>query len=209
MAEMFLHTMLTPKVQETQRHYYGRRTYGVGEDAPLPDQLTDEERKFIESRNSFYLSCVTEDGWPYVQHRGGTRGFLRVTGPNQLMFADYGGNRQLITAGSLAVNSRVCLFLMDYAARERLKLLGHASVFDAREHPHLVVQSTPPGGHTAAVERVMVIRLVGYDWNCSKFIPRLVALDELGPIVDPLKARIAELEAQLDAAPSEKGVSGN
>jgi len=197
MAEMFLHTMLTPRVQETQRHYYGR-AYGVAGDAPLPDKLTDEERKFIESRNSFYISCITEDGWPYVQHRGGTRGFLRVTGPNQLMFADYGGNRQLITAGSLAVNSRVCLFLMDYAARERLKLLGHASVFDARQHPDLVVQSTPPGGHTAAVERVMVIQLVGYDWNCSKFIPRLVAPDELGPIVNPLKARIAELEAQLD-----------
>jgi predicted pyridoxine 5'-phosphate oxidase superfamily flavin-nucleotide-binding protein len=201
MAEMFLHTMLTPRVQETQRRYYGR-TYGVGRNAPLRDELTDGEREFIESRNSFYISCVTEDG--------GTRGFLRVTGPNQLMFADYGGNRQLITAGSLAVNNnRVCLFLMDYAARERLKLLGHASVFDARQHPHLVVQSTPPGGHTAAVERVIVIQLVGYDWNCSKFIPRLVAPDELGPIVDPLKARIAELEAQLDATRSEIGVSGD
>ena len=198
MADMFLHTMLTPRVQETQRHYYGR-TCGVAEDAPLPDELTGGEREFIESRNSFYISCITEDDWPYVQHRGGTRGFLRVTGPNQLMFADYGGNRQLITAGSLAVNSRVCLFLMDYVARERLKLLGHASVFDAREHPHLVVQSTPPGGHTARVERVMVIRVVAYDWNCSKFIPPLVAPDELGAIVNPLKARIAELEAQLDS----------
>ena len=202
MAEMFLHTMLTPQVQETQRHYYGRRTYGVAEDAPLPDQLTDEERKFIESRNSFYISCVTEDGWPYVQHRGGPRGFLRVTGPRELMFADYGGNRQLITAGSFAVNSRVCMFLMDYVARERLKLIGHASVFDAREHPHLVEQSTPPGGHTARVERVMVIRLVGYDWNCSKFIPSLIAPDELAAIVNPLKARIAELEAQLDSTRS-------
>jgi predicted pyridoxine 5'-phosphate oxidase superfamily flavin-nucleotide-binding protein len=201
MADTFLHTMLTPQVQETQRRYYGR-TYGVAGDAPLPDELTHGEREFIASRNSFYISCITEDGWPYVQHRGGIRGFLRVTGPGQLMFADYGGNRQLITAGSLAVNDRVCLFLMDYAARERLKLLGHADVFDAREHPQLVDQSAPPGGHTARVERVMVIRLVGYDWNCSKFIPTLVAPDELGPVVNPLKARIAELEAQLDATRS-------
>ena len=114
------------------------------------------------------------------------------------MFADYGGNRQLITVGSLAVNSRVCLFLMDYAARERLKLLGHACVFDAREHPHLVDQSTPPGGYPAPVERVIVIRVVSYDWNCSKFIPTLVAPEALGSIVNPLKARVAELEAQLD-----------
>ena len=202
MADRFLHTMLTPQVQETQRRYYGRPTYSVATEAPSPDELTDGEREFIESRNSFYISCITEDGWPYVQHRGGARGFLRVTGPGQLMFADYGGNRQLITSGSLAVNSRVCLFLMDYAARERLKLLGHASVFDAREHPDFVVQSTPPGGHVAPVERVMVIRVVGYDWNCSKFIPPLVTPDELGRRVNPLKARIAELEAQLKATRS-------
>ncbi len=198
MADMFLHTMLTPRVQEAQRHYYGRRTYGAAPNVPSTDELTDGEREFIEGRNSFYISCITEDGWPYVQHRGGPRGFLRVTGPNQLMFADYGGNRQLITAGSLTANDRVCLFLMDYAARERLKLLGNASVFDARQHPDLVAQSAPPRGHAAPVERVTVIRLVAYDWNCSKFIPPLVAPDELGRIVNPLETRIAELEAQLN-----------
>ena len=200
-ADMFLHTLLTPQVQEAQRHYYGR-TYGVSKEAPLPDELTDGEREFIESRNSFYISCTTEDGWPYIQHRGGTRGFLRVTGPSELMFADYGGNRQLITVGSLATNSRVCLFLMDYAARERLKLLGHADVFDTRQHPHLVVQSTPPGGHSGPVERVIVIRLVAYNWNCSKFIPPLVAPDGLDPIVNPLKPHLAELEGQFDPARS-------
>ena len=75
MADMFLHALLTPRVQEAQQHYYGR-TYAVARDAPLPDELTDGEREFIESRNSFYISCTTEGGWPYIQHRGGTRGFL-------------------------------------------------------------------------------------------------------------------------------------
>ncbi len=85
-----------------------------------------DERDFIESRDSFYMATITENGWPYLQHRGGAKGFLRVTGPNELMFADHGGNRQMISVGSLAVNDRVSLFLMDYPARERLKILGHA-----------------------------------------------------------------------------------
>lgn len=196
MADKFMQTVLTPAVLEAERHYYGR-TYPSFADAPESDALRDEEIEFIESRDSFYLATVTENDWPYLQHRGGPRGFLRVLGPQQIGFADYGGNRQMISVGSLAVNDRVSLFLMDYPARERLKLLGHAKVLDAREHPDLVEKVAPPGGHAAKVERILVIDVLSYDWNCPKFItPRFTAA-EVETAVAPLKARIAELEAQL------------
>lgn len=197
MADKFMQTVLTPAVLEAERHYYGR-TYPSFADAPESDALRDEEIEFIESRDSFYLATITENDWPYLQHRGGPIGFLRVLGPQQIGFADYGGNRQMISVGSLAVNDRVSLFLMDYPARERLKLLGHARVLDAREHPDLVEKVAPPGGHAAKVERLFVIDVLSYDWNCPKFItPRFTAA-EVETAVAPLKARIAELEAQLN-----------
>lgn len=196
MADKFMQTVLTPAVLEAERHYYGR-TYPSFADAPESDALRDEEIEFIESRDSFYLATITENDWPYLQHRGGPRGFLRALGPQQIGFADYGGNRQMISVGSLTVNDRVSLFLMDYPARERLKILGHAKVLDAREHPDLVEKVAPPGGHAAKVERIFVIDVLSYDWNCPKFItPRFTAA-EVETAVAPLKARIAELEAQL------------
>lgn len=97
------------------------------------------------------MATITERGWPYLQHRGGSKGVLKVTGPNQLMFADFGGNRQMLSVGSLAANDRVNLFLMDYPARERLKILGHAHVLDAREHPDLVAKIAPHGEGGAPV----------------------------------------------------------
>ena len=197
MADKFMQTVLTPAVLEAERHYYGR-TYPSFADAPETDALRDEEIEFIESRDSFYLATITENDWPYLQHRGGPRGFVRVLGPRQIGFADYGGNRQMVSVGSLAVNDRISLFLMDYPARERLKLLGHAKVLDAREHPDLVEKVAPTGGHAAKVERIFVIDVLSYDWNCPKFItPRFTAA-EVETAVAPLKARIAELEAQLN-----------
>src|SRR5688572_22420297 len=110
MADRYMNTVLTPAVLNAERHYYGR-TYPPVDDAPARNALTAEEAAFIAARDSFYMATITEYGWPYLQHRGGPRGFLRVTGAHELMFADYGGNRQMITVGSVAVNDRVSLFL--------------------------------------------------------------------------------------------------
>src|SRR5215471_1426429 len=104
------------------------------------DALTQEEITFIQARDSFYMATVSETGWPYIQHRGGRAGFLRVLNPETLAFADYQGNRQLLSTGNLAANDRVALFLMNYPQRTRLKILGHARVEDAREHPELAQQ---------------------------------------------------------------------
>lgn len=191
-----MHTLLTPAVLAAEDHYYGRR-YAVTDTTPPRDAFSLEEQAFIESRDSFYLATISESGWPYIQHRGGPAGFLKVSGPHELLFADYGGNRQMLSVGSISQNDRVCLFLMYYAARERLKILGHAKVLDARENPDFVEKSAPPGGHAAKVERVFVIDVLSFDWNCPKFITPRYTADEVQTAMEPLKARIRQLEEKL------------
>jgi predicted pyridoxine 5'-phosphate oxidase superfamily flavin-nucleotide-binding protein len=194
MAHKFLDLAFTPQVLAAQQHYYGRPQ--VLPPALENDPLGPDETAFIESRDSFYMSSVSETGWPYVQHRGGPAGFLKVVSPDEIAFADYKGNRQMLSTGNVAANDRVCLFLMDYPRRERLKMLGHATVLDAREHPELVAKITPPE-LVKITERVVRIRIVSYDWNCPKYITPRYTGAEVTELVAPLKARISELESQL------------
>ena len=126
MNSAFYQLVFTPSVLAAQERYYGRRV-ALG-DAPERDLLTEDERAYIAERDSFYMATVSESGWPYMQHRGGQPGFLRVVSPTQLAFADYKGNRQMLSTGNLAANDRVCLFIMDYPQRTWLKILGHARI---------------------------------------------------------------------------------
>lgn len=194
MAGKFLELAFTPAVLAAQQKYFGRAQHLPPQ--PERNALTDDEAQFIQSRDSFYLATVSETGWPYVQHRGGTPGFLHVVSPTQLAFADYKGNRQMLSTGNLAANNRVCLFLMDYPQRTRLKILGHARVEDARQHPELVAQFAAPETH-GIVERLFFIEVVSFDWNCPKYITPRYTAAEVEEAVAPLRARIAELEAQL------------
>ena len=194
MAGRYLETYFTPKVHAAQAHYFGRAQRIPPQ--PERDPLTDEERVFIEARDSFYMATVSENDWPYMQHRGGGPGFLRVVTPTQLAFADYQGNRQLLTTGNLAANDRVALFLMDYPRRERLKILGYARVEDARQNPELVAQLAGPEAR-GIVERLFFIEVLSFDWNCPKYITPRYTAAEVESAVAPLKQRIAELEAQL------------
>ncbi|MBL9128833.1 MAG: pyridoxamine 5'-phosphate oxidase family protein [Verrucomicrobiales bacterium] len=194
MAERFMQTVLTPSVLAAQKHYFGRENRVDG--APDRDVLTEGEIQFIATRDSFYMATVSESGWPYVQHRGGPPGFLRVLGPGRIGFADYKGNRQMISTGNLAANDRVALFLMDYPRRERLKILGHASVVDARAAAEMVGQFAEPAAR-GVVERLFVVEVLSFDWNCPKYItPRFTAA-QVDEAVAPLRRRIAELEALL------------
>src|SRR6516225_10724140 len=202
MADKFMQLVLTPAVQRAQDKYFGK--HQVVERAPESDALTPDEAGFIASRDSFYMATVNETGWPYVQHRGGPLGFVKVLGPNLIGFADFKGNRQLVSTGNLSKNDRVALFMMDYPHRTRLKLLGHARVLDAREHPELA-DELAAGPLRKKVERFFLIQVISYDWNCPQYItPRFTAA-EVADQVAPLKARIAELEAELAArAPVEE-----
>jgi uncharacterized protein len=196
MAGKFLELTLTDSVRAAQTRYYGnapRATGGVARDVLGPEEIA-----FVESRDSFYLATVNENGWPYLQHRGGPAGFLRVASATSLVFADYRGNRQMLSTGNLAANDRVALFLMDYPQRTRLKILGHARVEDARHHPELVAGAAD-AGNKRIVERVFVIEVVAFDWNCPQHITPRYTADAVERAVAPMKQRIAELEAQLSA----------
>jgi uncharacterized protein len=199
MGTKYLDLMFTDAVRRAQKQYYGRAGNIAG--APERDPLGQAEAEFIAARDSFYLGSISESGWPYIQHRGGPQGFLRVVNEKTLAFADYKGNRQLLTAGNVSVNDRVALFLMDYKNRARLKILGHARVEDAREHLELVTQITDLKMQSA-VERLVFIDVVSFDWNCPKYITPRYSAEEVEEYVGPLKRRIAELEAQLLAVKS-------
>lgn len=198
MAERFLETYLTPAVLAAQRAAYGRTLVVQG--SPARDPLGPDEAGFVAARDSFYLASVNADGWPYVQHRGGPPGFLTVLDPHTLAFADLRGNRQLITAGNLAGDDRVALFLMDYPARTRLKLNGRARLIEAAAEPALAARLAPPGPATGPrrhVERLVVIDVLSFDWNCPAWITPRYTTAEVEEVVGPLRARVAELERLL------------
>jgi predicted pyridoxine 5'-phosphate oxidase superfamily flavin-nucleotide-binding protein len=197
MTGRYLQNHFTPEVLEAQEHYYGRSRQITPQSER--DLLTEEEVAFIAQRDSFYMATVASNGWPYVQHRGGPRGFLKVIEPNVLAFPDYQGNRQLLSTGNIASNNRVALFLIDYPRRERLKLMGFARAEDAREHPELVSQLAETEAQRI-VERLFFIDVVSFNWNCPKYITPRYTSEEIQEIVAPLKARIAELEAKLKAS---------
>lgn len=197
MDSPFLRLATTPAVAAAQRRYYGRPLTAAGSAEPA-EALGPIERDFIGARDSFYLASVTESGWPYVQHRGGPPGFLRVLGPTRLAFGDVRGNRQMLSTGNVAANDRVALILVDYPQRSRLKLLGHAKVTPAGESPEAAAVTLPG---FPPPERVVTIDVVAFDWNCPKFITPRYTRQEVEAAVAPLRARIAELEQQLIGKP--------
>jgi hypothetical protein len=196
MAMKYLQVTMTESVRLAQQRCYGHAP--TFSDVPDRDPLGEAEVRFITDRDSFFLGSVGETGWPYVQHRGGPKGFLKVLDPATLAFADYRGNRQLLSTGNLHVNDRVALFLMDYKNQARLKILGHARVEDVRENAALA-ERLAQGDRRNKVERVVTIEVVSYDWNCPKYITPRYSLDEVEEAMAPLKSRIAELKAQLES----------
>jgi len=195
MAATFLHTMFGPGARARQaaagsRSSYARMEAGAGS----ADILTDREVEFISARDGFYMASVTEDGWPYVQHRGGPPGFLRRIAGNRIGFADYRGNRQYLSAANLDADDRVSLFLMDYPNRRRLKLIGHAqSSEDAGDIAALMVPD-----YAAEPERAFVIDVVGFDWNCPQHITPRFTEAEIRRGTEPLLDELARLRARVE-----------
>jgi len=162
--------MFSPAAKALQELHHSRASYErLAALGPSHDALSSDEAEFIAARDSFYLGSVTEDGWPYIQHRGGPVGFLHVLDGRTLAFADYAGNKQYITAGNLATNDRVSLFLMDYPHQTRLKVIGHARIVEVGDDLALEARLREPG-YAATVERIFVIAVVAFDWNCSQHI---------------------------------------
>ena len=197
MSDQFAAIAFTPSVQAVQESMGVRRQVSGNEGGQTPAALGAEEMDFISRRDSFYLASVSETDWPYVQHRGGPAGFLKVLSATTLGFADYRGNRQYVSVGNLLKNDRVAMILMDYPNRARLKILGHARVVAATETELLDKLRNPQ--YRAKLERGMLIEVAAYDWNCPQHITPRYTAEEVENAVGPLRLRLAHLEEQLKA----------
>ena len=184
----------TESVKAEQSARGSREMYDAMLAKPAPTGLGEREAAFIAMRDSFYMATVTEDGWPYVQHRGGPRGFLKVLSENKIAFADYRGNRQYVSTGNLKTDQRVALFLMDYPNRARMKLLGHARVEEATEHPALAEEVSLEG--QGVVERLFVIEVDAFDWNCPQFITPRFTEAELAATLSPMVEELQTLRQE-------------
>jgi predicted pyridoxine 5'-phosphate oxidase superfamily flavin-nucleotide-binding protein len=192
MGHRFLEIATTPDVEAAQAAHGSRAAYARLEQGPAThDLLTEREADFIAARDSFYMATVSATGWPYIQHRGGPAGFLKVLDERTLGFADFRGNRQYITLGNAAGNDRVALFLMDYPNRRRLKLLGRLVAIDPDRSPELLEKLAMPD-YPARVEGGFTIAVQAYDWNCPQHITPRFTPAELTPVLD----RIAALEEE-------------
>ena len=199
MARNYVHTLFTDAARALQAEDGSRAAYARMEEGAdgTSDPIGDKEAKFIAARDSFYLASVTSEGWPYVQHRGGPSGFVKVLPGNVLGFADYRGNRQHVSTANLANDLRVSLFLMDYPNRRRLKILGRARVIGADADPALLA-ALMPEGYKAASERAYLIDVVGFDWNCPQHItPRFTEV-EIADATRPLIAELTQLRAEVE-----------
>jgi len=197
MSHRFADLAFTDAVKEVQTLMGSRKNYARLEGgSETHRELTDNENEFILSRDSFYMASISESGWPYVQHRGGPAGFVRILPNNEIGFADFAGNRQYVTVGNLRNNDRVALIMVDYPNQARLKILGAARLIDADSDPELMSVLVPKD-YRAKVERGFVIRVEAYDWNCPQHItPRFTAL-EIKAAVRPLEEKIEALEAKI------------
>ncbi len=193
MAHPFGSLVFTPVVQALQERHGSRRQYARILSSPGPAApLGADEEAFIADRDSFYMASVGETGWPYVQHRGGPAGFLKVIDPHTIAFADFAGNKQFVSTGNLSNDGRVALILVDYPSQSRLKILGHARVIEGEAAGEWVAAVQDPS-YKATVERVFVIHVDAVDWNCSQHITPRYTADEIKAAVAPLQDRVRRL----------------
>lgn len=193
MAYNFGSLVFTPVVTALQERYGSRRQYAKREGAEVsPDRLGPDETAFIAERDSFYLATVGATGWPYIQHRGGPAGFLKVIDAQTLAFADFRGNRQFISTGNIATEQRVAMILVDYPRQARLKILGKAEIFEGAAAKEWTERVQLPS-YPAVIERVYVIRLDAFDWNCPQHITPRFTAEQVREALGPMERQMQEL----------------
>jgi predicted pyridoxine 5'-phosphate oxidase superfamily flavin-nucleotide-binding protein len=191
----FLDIAATPSVKDAQRAN-GSADYWSGfRGERTSDRFTEAETAFIAARDSFYMATVSESGWPYVQHRGGPPGFVRLLDDKTFAVADFRGNRQYISVGNISAGGRASLILMDYPARRRLKIYAHVEVKDLADNPDLAAAVATPG-YKAKPERVLLFHLDAFDWNCQQHITQRFTEAEVADALTLVRARMAQLEAE-------------
>ena len=187
----------TPLVKEHQQEHGSRSQYErLAERAPLGNTLGSDEQAFIALRDSFYMASVSETGWPYVQHRGGPKGFVHVINPAVIGFADLRGNKQYISLGNLEHDPRVALFFMDYPNQTRLKVLGRVEIQENGPEAPALIEYFRPTDKADIIERVILIHVEAFDWNCPQHITPRYTLEELEEVFAPVRKKLASLAAE-------------
>ncbi len=198
MASAFADITFTPSVKTAQSLYGSResnRRFELSENAG--NELGEREAEFIAERDSFYQATVSESGWPYVQHRGGAVGFLKVLNERTIGFADFRGNRQYLSVGNINADERISLILMDYPNRRRLKLWGRARIIHERDNPELIAQLEVPT-YRAHIERGILIHIEAIEWNCPQHITPRYSKAEVEKLISPLLEENNQLKLQIE-----------
>jgi uncharacterized protein len=198
MSYGFLDIAVTPSVRAAQAAMGSDRIWQDFKGHREFDEFTPDEVAFIGARDSLYMATVSETGWPYVQHRGGPLGFLKVVDEKTLAFADYRGNRQYISLGNLGADDRAALILMDYAGRARMKIYAHVEIVPLEANPALAELVADPA-YKAKPERIFVLHMVTFAWNCPRHITSRFTEAEITHAIKPLHDRLAAREAQNQA----------
>jgi len=197
MTDRYLEIATSDAVKALQERWGSRSAYSRLESGPLTNnQLGPEEIAFIEAQDSFFLASINDSGWPYIQHRGGPPGFLKVLENNQLGFPDFKGNRQYLSFGNILKNPRVSLFLIDYPARARLKIFGQAKLVEGDDLPDALRKIENDPGATP-IGRGIIVQVEAFHWNCPKYIVPRFTEEQVRTAVAPLVKRIHDLEAEL------------
>lgn len=184
MATNFASLAFTDEIKKLQEKYGSRKSYQRMETQTLTNELTDSEVDFISKRDSFYMASIGTNGFPYIQHRGGPKGFVKVIDANTIGFVDFSGNKQFITVGNLATHGNVSLIMVDYVARARLKMYAKAEVITLEERPDLTTMLTLTD-YPARPERIVLLHIEAYDWNCSQHITPRYTIEELEAVLTP------------------------
>lgn len=195
MSYGFLDIAITPSVRAAQAEMGAAEQWEAFRGNRAFDRFTANEAAFLATRDSFYMASVSESGWPYVQHRGGPAGFLKMIDDKTLAFADYRGNRQYISTGNLAVNDRACLILMDYPRRARLKIYAHVEKL-ALDTDEAFTRLVLDKDYKGRPERLFRLKLEAFDWNCPQHITPRFTEQEIEQAARPLHERLAQIEAE-------------
>ena len=196
----FAEIAFTQAVQAQQEAHGSRAAYARAQaEGGRGEGLGAEEAAYLASADSFVLASVGETGWPYVQHRGGPAGFLKVVSPARIAYADFRGNRQYVSTGNVSRDDRVALIVMDYAQRQRLKILGRMRLVALEDAERDLVRSVELTGYRARVEQVALIDVEAFDWNCPQHITQRFTAEQVADGSRPLHDRIALLEGEVAA----------
>jgi predicted pyridoxine 5'-phosphate oxidase superfamily flavin-nucleotide-binding protein len=196
MAKNFAEIAFTDAVKELQEKHGSRKGYERMEKFNVVDGLTESEMSFVQNRDSFYLASIGAKEFPYVQHRGGPKGFLKVLDSKRLGFIDFTGNKQYVSVGNMETNKNVSLIMIDYPTRTRLKVFAKAEVVELKDNPELY-DSLDLNDYKFRAERMMVFHIEAYDWNCPQHIIPRYTVDEINEAFLPQQEYIKKLEEEI------------